>query len=230
MPDAVVQQGPHEAAPKHLNGSTTVTTCDQGDATGSREAGARHRHATMRIVSWNVGLRGLKSLCAGTGEKRYGAPDTHGIAKLSTYGSLPNLLEGLEADVVCLQEIKTSDRPHEDLASELASCEDWLAFFAPCRKRGGYAGCATFVRRRYTPVHAEEGLTGLHDRFGGGSGRAGPPGASTQGSAIAFRDDVLREFPERDLSDLDGEGRCVITDHGLFVLVNVYVPAVAESE
>jgi len=32
------------------------------------------------------------------------------------------------------------------------------------------------------------------------------------------------------LRGLDGEGRCVATDHGAFVLFNVYVPALSGEE
>ncbi len=33
-----------------------------------------------------------------------------------------------------------------------------------------------------------------------------------------------------DLERLDSEGRCVMTDHGAFVLFNVYGPAMSSSE
>lgn len=33
-----------------------------------------------------------------------------------------------------------------------------------------------------------------------------------------------------ELRELDGEGRCVITDHGAFVLFNLYVPAITSED
>ena len=41
--------------------------------------------AALRIVSWNVGLRGLKELCSTQGSS---APDVHGIARRQGFGSL----------------------------------------------------------------------------------------------------------------------------------------------
>ena len=38
-----------------------------------------------------------------------------------------------------------------------------------------------------------------------------------EADSMMWDDDVLQE--------LDSEGRCVVTDHGLFVLINVYAPA-----
>lgn len=37
-------------------------------------------------------------------------------------------------------------------------------------------------------------------------------------------------FGHDELLEMDAEGRCVITDHGEFVLFNVYAPAIANAE
>lgn len=40
----------------------------------------------------------------------------------------------------------------------------------------------------------------------------------------------MRRFSQGELESLDSEGRVVITDHGAFVLVNVYGPAISTEE
>lgn len=39
-----------------------------------------------------------------------------------------------------------------------------------------------------------------------------------------------RRFSQEELERLDAEGRVVITDHGAFVLINVYGPAITSEE
>ncbi len=41
---------------------------------------------------------------------------------------------------------------------------------------------------------------------------------------------VWCRFSQEELERLDAEGRVVITDHGAFVLVNVYGPAISSEE
>lgn len=74
------------------------------------------------------------------------------------------------------------------------------------------------------PVAAEEGFTGLQ--------------GSAEGSAIIG--DFVLEMPveeeglgvitREELLRVDNEGRCIITDHGHFVLFNIYGPAVGEDD
>ncbi|KAI3428942.1 uncharacterized protein J3R85_008966 [Psidium guajava] len=107
--------------------------------------------------------------------------------------------------------------------------EGYESFFSCTRTldkgRTGYAGVATFCRVRSAfssrevalPVAAEEGFTGLlrnsrkdenHARVAGG----------------------LEDFAKDDLLRVDSEGRCVITDHGHFVLFNIYGPRVHSDD
>jgi hypothetical protein len=58
---------------------------------------------TLRVVSWNVGLRGLRGVCDPASAAKRGAPDTHGVCRNLSFGSLKMLLTSLDADVVCLQ-------------------------------------------------------------------------------------------------------------------------------
>lgn len=101
--------------------------------------------------------------------------------------------------------------------------EGYESFFSCTRTsdkgRTGYAGVATFCRVKSAfsssevalPVAAEEGFTGLLR-----NGRKDENLASVAGG--------LEEFVKDDLLQVDGEGRCVITDHGHFVLFNIYGP------
>ena len=59
--------------------------------------------ARLKVVSWNIGLRGLEKLCA---DDAVGAADVHGISRRMGFGSLGGMLAALDADVVCLQEVK----------------------------------------------------------------------------------------------------------------------------
>lgn len=70
------------------------------------------------------------------------------------------------------------------------------------------------------PFASEEGLTGCLGR------RAGDPEG-----LLAFHPELegLGLMPE-ELQELDGEGRCVVTDHGAFVLFNLYGPAITSSD
>lgn len=58
---------------------------------------------TLRVVSWNVGLRGLRGVCDPATANKRGAPDTHGVTRNISFGSLKSLLDSLNADIVCLQ-------------------------------------------------------------------------------------------------------------------------------
>ena len=92
-------------------------------------------------------------------------------------------------------------------------------------RKTGYSGVATYTRRStLVPNKAEEGLTGLI--------RPKPAltteeQISTDGSYpsdLTLNLDDLTDEDELDLKELDSEGRAVVVDVGLFVLINVYCP------
>lgn len=65
---------------------------------------------------------------------------------------------------------------------------------------------------------AEEGFTGVLES----SCRSGRGGETpSEADAVA---PGLEEFARDELLKVDGEGRCVVTDHSHFVLFNVYGP------
>lgn len=158
----------------------------------------------LKITSWNIGLRGLERMCSSSDES--GAADTHGISRRLGFGSLAGMLRALDADVVCLQEVKVKQLGAPERAIALA--EGYDSYFSLCRTQtastsyGRYAGVATFVRSRCLAHRAEEGVTGALVSLG----------------------------PTADREGLDGEGRCVVTVIGDLAIVNVYVPAVTSDD
>ena len=93
----------------------------------------------LRIVSWNIGLRGLERLCSSVRGDQIGAADTHGIQRKQAYGSLESLLAVLDADIVCLQEVKLRELGAPE--RRLALIAGWESYFSLCARdratRGG---------------------------------------------------------------------------------------------
>ncbi|KAM7250608.1 hypothetical protein ACFE04_022491 [Oxalis oulophora] len=151
----------------------------------------------MKIVTYNV--NGLRQ-------------------RVSQFGSLRKLLDSFDADVVCIQETKLR---RQELTSDLAIADGYESFFSCTRTfdkgRTGYSGVATFCRVKSAfssnevalPVDAEEGITGLLE-----CSRGEKCGKEVEEG----------EFSRDELLKVDSEGRCVITDHGHFVLFNLYGP------
>lgn len=147
----------------------------------------------MKVVTWNV--NGFRAV----------------IKNQQT--TLKGFLDSFNADIICLQETKTT---RSLLSEDIAVCDGYNAYFSFCRIRQGYSGVVTFCRDSVTPVSAEEGITG-----------------STHGGA---KDSVgcianLSNLTEEETTSLDNEGRVVITEHegvdGVRVaVINVYCPRV----
>ena len=86
------------------------------------------------------------------------------------------------------------------------------------------------------PVAAEEGVTGTWPVLSAATSSApsSPPTATATataslGSSIGHNSALLSHLSAAELRELDSEGRCVITDHGSFLLFNVYVPNAGEE-
>ncbi|KAF5454564.1 hypothetical protein F2P56_024219 [Juglans regia] len=156
----------------------------------------------MKIVTYNV--NGLRS-------------------RISQFGSLPKLLDSFDADIICFQETKLR---RQELTADLAVAGGYESFFSCTRTsdrgRMGYSGVATFCRVKSAfsstevalPIAAQEGFTGLVE--------------NSQNRKCEARneivDDLEDEFAKEELLKVDSEGRCIITDHGHFVLFNLYGP------
>ncbi|XP_053329571.1 DNA-(apurinic or apyrimidinic site) endonuclease 2 [Spea bombifrons] len=144
----------------------------------------------MRIVSWNInGIRATRT-------------------------SLKEILDSLDADIICLQETKVT----RDLLDEpTAIVEGYNSYFSFSRVRSGYSGVATFCKATTTPWAAEEGLSGK---------------LNTHKEAIGCYGNT-EEFSEEELMSLDQEGRAVLTQHKIrasddkeeiVTVINVYCP------
>lgn len=138
---------------------------------------------------------------------------------LRTMRPVRAMLDALRADIVCVQETRVSGARDPELEA-LALVDGYDSFFSSCSVRGGYSGVATFCKRGpLTPVAAGEGLG---DGLGGAAVRL--PGTDAVGGDGL---EGMPRFTPETLSMVKEEGRCVVTDHGRFVLINVYAPAVS---
>ena len=95
------------------------------------------------------------------------------------------------------------------------------SFFSCTSGNRGYSGTATFVRSdRALPFASEDGFTGC--TYATGSQQA--PGV------MAPHEELAARFSVEELQELDAEGRVVVTDHGAFVLFNLYGPAITTND
>ncbi len=151
-----------------------------------------------KITSWNV--NGLKGLC-------------------SRYGTLEKALQQVHSEIICFQETKLVNA--SALRSDICISRDFFSFFSICshsnRHEKAYSGTATFVRKDIPVLRAQQGLTGRL--------------SSSRQSLNTDADDMIVyiepyevKLTKEELQLLDAEGRCVITDHGSFILFNVYAP------
>ncbi|URD79440.1 GRF zinc finger [Musa troglodytarum] len=156
----------------------------------------------MKIVTYNV--NGLRQ-------------------RVSQHGSLLRLLTSLDADIICFQALLLPDAL---LAFSLLISSFSSAFCNVLQ----YLGVATFCRVRSAfcsnevalPLEAEEGFTGLLE-------------CSRKRDIV--RDFVLEapfeeedfEITDDDCLKVDSEGRCIITDHGHFALLNLPLELVANA-
>ncbi|CAM9158376.1 unnamed protein product [Ectocarpus sp. 4 AP-2014] len=138
----------------------------------------------------------------------------NGLRKVAaSHGGVKQLLDQFNADIVCFQEIKITRAGLVE--HELARAQGYHGFFNHCKlpRKVSYSGVATFVR-------SESGLKTLASTTSlGDSAFFGSPG-----SFVGER----RLSPDR-LAALDSEGRVLVTDHGHFVLFNVYAPCISSS-
>ncbi|KAH9479907.1 DNA-(apurinic or apyrimidinic site) endonuclease 2 [Psilocybe cubensis] len=105
------------------------------------------------------------------------------------------------------------------------------SFFSFPLRKTGYSGCAVYTRRTCAvPLKAEEGLTGLlqpkppltSEEKVSGAGMY-PPDVTIPLSNEEGGDEERRKATI-DYKTLDSEGRAVVLDMGLFVLINTYCP------
>lgn len=166
----------------------------------------------LRILSWNV--NGLPAAL----KRLYGPAGT-------IYTFLADV--GAAADVVCIQETKLRRAELAAAAHRLATADGWEAFFTCAASARGYSGTATFCRSATaTPFAAELGFAGVSPEALSAGGAAPHP------DIFRVPDDASEGdgFSLEELKDLDSEGRVTVTDHGAFILFNVYAPAVTSDD
>lgn len=115
----------------------------------------------MKILTWNInGLRATTfsgNFC--DSNKIDDEPGKASVAKgSSTIKSLGTILDKLDADLICFQEVKT---PRDQLEESLAIVPGFTSYFSFCRKKAAYSGVATYAKEFCSPFRVEEGLSGI---------------------------------------------------------------------
>ncbi|KAI0718087.1 Endonuclease/exonuclease/phosphatase [Cerioporus squamosus] len=159
----------------------------------------------MRILSWNI--NGVRTL-----------PKYH---PWNTFESFQGILDESKADVICFQEMKSA---RAALPRDVALPGPYHSFFSFPVTKGGYSGVAVYVdSRKVTPLKAEEGLSGkLQPKPPFFPDERISPSYPYPHQIDLYADedgDVPSSFDA-----LDAEGRGLVIDFGLFVLINVYCP------
>ncbi|KAI9335716.1 Endonuclease/exonuclease/phosphatase [Obelidium mucronatum] len=173
----------------------------------------------MDIVSWNVnGFMALKKL----------------FPKESNKDLLDKLVPSktsIANTVYCLQEFKcTKDRI---IREGFAAIDGFHSFHAYSKHKTGYSGVSTITPKTLlaTPFSSQQGFLGgctVSPLNGTLSGFSCPELKIAVNSILsASKGDT---FTIKELKDMDEEGRLVISDHGLFILVNGYFPRACPDE
>ncbi|RPD64027.1 DNase I-like protein [Lentinus tigrinus ALCF2SS1-7] len=159
----------------------------------------------MRILSWNI--NGVRTL-----------PKYH---PWNTFESFEGILDELKADIICFQEMKSA---RAGLPRDVALPGPYHSFFSFPVTKGGYSGVAVYVdSRKVTPHKAEEGLSGKLQP----NSPLSPEERISPSYPYPYQMDL---YPDEDgevpssFDALDAEGRGLVIDFGLFVLINVYCP------
>lgn len=111
------------------------------------------------------------------------------------------------------------------LARTFALPSTYHSFFSFPTSKSGYSGVAVYTKHPLTPLKAEEGLTStVYPKLK----QPWSEEERVSRSLDAYPLDLELEVPEDeevDLTALDAEGRTLVVDFGLFVLINTYCPA-----
>lgn len=152
----------------------------------------------LQLITFNVnGLRSIK--------------DYYAQSRLNNNLNFPEFLNSFNSDIICFQEHKTNLAIK--LSHDLSFPKGYAAFYAFPRisKKIGYSGVVTFVKEDspWMPIAWYDGFSGLNDK-----------------RRVPLHDSplLISKFTSSELSELDSEGRCIITDHFHFILLNIYFP------
>ncbi|KAJ1604873.1 apurinic/apyrimidinicendonuclease-like protein [Cryptosporidium canis] len=171
----------------------------------------------LSIVSFNV--NGLLSFM-----KRRGYTEStfsellESVCVNSQAGSAAKNVE--RPDIICIQECKMSF--NEDLNNSTGCPGDYDSYFSLTENNKRYSGVVTYCLKSTVVLEAARGLSWLEEA----PRQFDMNQKLTAKDLDRFASDVseARYAYGVALSEIDGEGRCVITDHGHFVLLNLYVP------
>ncbi|XP_050918949.1 DNA-(apurinic or apyrimidinic site) endonuclease 2 [Lathyrus oleraceus] len=125
--------------------------------------------------------------------------------RILQFGSLRNLLNSFDADIICFQETKLS---RQDVTADLVMVDGYESFFSSTRTS----------QKGRTGYSAEEGFTGLMCN------------SQTREDKLPLFIEDLEGFSKDELLSVDSEGRCIVTDHGHFVLFNIYGPRAGSDD
>ena len=130
---------------------------------------------------------------------------------LKSLRPLDQLFKRIDADIICFQEVRSSGSSDTDLES-LAFVKGYNSYFSFCNTRGGYSGVATFCKENIaTPINATNDFSVT----------------SCNSNTPEFGNQTNEDLEQIQINQLKEEGRCIITEHDYFILINIYVPAVS---
>ena len=129
-------------------------------------------------------------------------------------------------DIACFQETKLTTN---ELDESLACPPSYHAFYSFSRRakhKAGYSGTVTLVKKncKLEILDAEDGISGVHTTVDNKERKNDLSNVATPsiGPPNVYDDFFI---DKEEMLDIDSEGRCVVTDHGKFVLFNLYCPA-----
>jgi len=135
---------------------------------------------------------------------------------------MKEVLSNLKSEIVAVQETKIS---RDQLDEANAFISDFSSFFAFSRNRNGYSGVGTYCDKEFTPIKAEEGLSGLSQ--------------SSKSNTDPVLDSHYLLGEERTCAKHgDSDGRCIITQHLVqtpsgeekpLTVFNVYCPRLRDD-
>ena len=111
----------------------------------------------------------------------------------------------------------------QNLPKDVAVPQGYTSFFSFPTKKAGYSGVAIYAKDQYTPRKVEDHLCGLANAAASDADRISPTLSSYPMHRSVDLDLGIDDGPI-DFKSLDAEGRTLVADFGLFVLINVYCP------
>eukprot|EP01135_Chromosphaera_perkinsii_P007723 Nk52_evm12s967 gene=Nk52_evmTU12s967 len=179
----------------------------------------------LHLVTWNInGIRAVS--------KRYKTPKEFLDSLTQNTDQIGENKGEPICHVLCFQETKVT---RDQMDSSLASISGYDAYYTFCKTRPGYSGCVTFVEEKgevpFGTSEAVEGFTGRCKQWTSADvnedvshGIEGTGAGKERECLDVVSPTLMENFTEQQLQSFDIEGRTVMSDHGWFVLLNVYAP------